>query len=128
MKKRNLFWIVPLLIVALLAAVFLHIQKSLSEPSILWHNKELHISHAMERPYVVTHLIVPGDSDSKYKSAALDPPLFILDSAGLTLDYDQIQGLKWVDYLGRDVEPPKIGSNISAAYHSVDITEQRIME
>lgn len=128
MKKKSLFWIVPLLIIVLLAAVFFHVQKSLSEPSISWHNKELHIYHAMERPYVVTHLIVPSDSDSKYKSAALDPPLFILDSAGLTIGYDQIQGLKWIDYLGRDAEPPKIGSNISAAYHRLDITEQRRIE
>jgi hypothetical protein len=124
MKKTSLFWILPLLIVALLAGVLLYVQKSQTKLSISWHNTELHIYPGIERPYIVTHLIVPSDSHSRYKSAALEPPLLIWDSAGRILYYDQIQKLKWVDYLGNDVEPPKIGSNISAIYYCSDITEK----
>jgi len=124
MKKTSLFWILPLLIVALLAGVFLYVDKSLSKVSISWRDTELKIYPCIERPYVVTHLICPHEFH--YKSAALEPPLLILDSAGRTLTYDQIQKLKWVDYLERDVEPPEIGDDISAIYYCADITKKRV--
>lgn len=122
MKKRSLFWILPLSIVALLAGIFLFLHISQTKISISWRDTELHIYPHIERPYVVTHLICPGGSH--YKSAAFEPPLLIKDSAGRFIDYEQIQGLKWVDYLGRETEPPEMGSKISAIYYCSDITEK----
>jgi hypothetical protein len=126
MKKTNLFWILPLLIIALLAGMFFYTQKSLSKLTVTsWQDNGLHIYPGIERPHVVTHLIAPGDSQSHYKSAALESPLLIWDSAGRILDYEEIKKLKWVNYLGDDAEPPKAGSNISVIYYRADTAQNK---
>jgi len=77
----------------------------------------LRLTSSNDGPYVVTHLTTGlANSESEKRTAALNPPLAIIDSHGGTITKEDFAKLKWVDLGGEPATAPGIADHLEALY------------
>lgn len=72
----------------------------------------LRLSSMTDGPYLVTHLYHP----ERKATAALVPPIVIVDSGGAAVSAAQLKELEWVDLFGEPSSAPPVGADLCALY------------
>ena len=99
-------------ILAVILLMFIIIDIKSSTLYVSWRNNDLHIYSISDEHFIVTHLICRDN-----KTAELNPPLIITNSAGRRLSNEEFEKLTWIDYLGEPETPPPVGCEIAAIYY-----------
>lgn len=98
---------------AIVGAVCAMIDHEGNRLRVYWEeNGDLDFNVGASGPVVVTHLLT-----SDKRSAELPEHLLIIDSAGRRLSKEEFGRLRWIDYLGNPVPPPRTGTAIQAVYY-----------
>jgi len=88
-------------------------------PPLRLHSTEdgLRLTSSNDGPYVITHLTTGhANSESEKRTAALNPPMAIIDSHGGTITKAEFAKLKWVDLRGEPATAPGIADHLEALY------------
>ena len=94
--------------------------------SVTWQSSgEIRLSSASDGPFVVTHLVKYGNNEGEKAVAQLPQPVAIVDSAGMTIEKDDISKLQWVNIYGQPVTAPKAGAEIKALYYRPEMATRR---
>lgn len=82
----------------------LYIDRSRSSLTVESQGEDLRIKTTSDGPFVITHLMATGYSDSDTRVAALPQPLACIDSGGLIIP--KVADLDWRDTRGEVASPP----------------------
>ena len=82
---------------------------------VYWDDDGLKICSASDGPFVVTHLYASG-AEGKI-TAAFDPPIAIIDSAGRYFTKEEINKMEWLSYLSEPTNPPSADDDIKVFFY-----------
>jgi hypothetical protein len=117
--RFNRIWLAILTIAFVSVAGLWVLDKQVEEAFQLqagWSGDLLHVYSIKDGPWLVTHLIVYGDSGYWQAIAQLPQPVTIVDSAGHYFSKNDLDVLEWKDLHGKRQSPPSVGESVGLMY------------